>query len=182
MLSGNRRWILAGAALAVAATTLTWVLLTSNKPHPTATPPAGQTDIFEVCVFTDAQGVEGDKAAPVWAGVQDAAMVSRIDTSYQKVPGPATVDNARPYLEELLRRHCSLAIAVGPAQVAAVTTDAAKFPHVRFVTVGAETSGGGNGSSPSSNVPNINWSSANDVRLAVRAAVVAAAPPAPTHR
>ena len=92
-------------------------------------------------MLTDGQGLAGAQAAPVWAGLQDASLSTHAKVQYLQASGPDTAANAAPYLASLVQRKCAVVVAVGPAQVGAVATEATKYPGVRFVVVGVAGSG-----------------------------------------
>jgi basic membrane lipoprotein Med (substrate-binding protein (PBP1-ABC) superfamily) len=96
------------------------------------------------CLLTDEKGVTGKDAAPIWSAMQDASVSSLVRVQYLPVNGPQTADNARAYVASLAGGKCGVVIAVGTAQVDAVTATAQTFPAARFVTVG--------GGTPSANV------------------------------
>jgi hypothetical protein len=96
------------------------------------------------CLLTDEKGATGKDAAPIWSAMQDASVSSLVRVQYLPVNGPQTADNARAYVASLAGGKCGVVIAVGTAQVDAVTAIAHTFPAARFVTVG--------GGSPSANV------------------------------
>jgi hypothetical protein len=145
-------WI--GAAVGVVLGALVvWLVWPEKRPEP---PRARPYLDYTACLLTDAQGVAGAAAAPVWAGMQDASLATHAKVQFLQVTGEATVGNALPYLATLVQRRCAVVFAVGPAQVAAVAADAAKHPAVQFVVAG--------GSSPASNVAVIDSSDPGQVR------------------
>jgi len=104
------------------------------------------------CLLTDADGVAGKEAAPVWSAMQvdDPRPTGSGPVDAPQQPGnqPAggaqvgaqrPADAARGYVASLAGRGCGVVIAVGPAQIDAVTATAQAFPAVRFVTVGGGT-------------------------------------------
>jgi len=95
---------------------------------------------YTACLLTDAQGLAGPTASRAWAGLQDASLATHARVQYLPVAGEPTVGNAMPYLASLLQRQCAVVVAVGPAQVAAVDAEAAKYPGIRFATVGGSAS------------------------------------------
>ena len=113
------------------------------------------------------------KAAAAWSGMQESSLATRARVSYLPVSGPATEADAEPYLASLLQRHCDVVLGVGPAQAAAVAADAARFPRVRFITVG--------GSAAAAHVVKIATPSAAYVRAAVSKAVTDAVSQASTQ-
>jgi basic membrane lipoprotein Med (substrate-binding protein (PBP1-ABC) superfamily) len=115
-------------------------------------------------LLTDAQGLTGAQAAPVWAGMQDASLATRAKVSYLPVTGAQTRENAAPFLAGLLQRHCDVVIAVGDAQASAVAAAASEYPKVRFVVVGGEGVHG-------ANVTPVPAAGAGQVRSAVGAVV-----------
>ncbi len=131
----RRFWWAAASAAAAAVAVALW--LTWPSPGlPGGAAPTRQYLNFSACLLTDARGVAAGPAAAAWSGMQDASLATRARVSYLPVAGPATEADALPYLASLLQRHCGVVLAVGQAQAAAVAADAARFPRVRFITVG----------------------------------------------
>jgi hypothetical protein len=97
--------------------------------------------------------------------------------SFLPIVGPQTEANAAPYLGTLIARHCNVNVAVGPAPVAVVSAEAAKYPTVPMVVIAA-----GSSTSPSPRtVPgpvvserpkNLTTVDSADARAGVKAAVV----------
>jgi hypothetical protein len=141
-----------------------WVLWPASPPAP---PRARLYSDFSACLLTDERGLAGVQAAPVWAGMQQASSATRAKVSYLAVTGPAAKENVAPFLAGLVQRRCDVIVAVGPAEVSAVTVSAPDFPHVRFVVVGGDAHTG--------NVTGIAFDTPDDVRAAVRASVTSAA-------
>jgi basic membrane lipoprotein Med (substrate-binding protein (PBP1-ABC) superfamily) len=163
LLSVARRWWLGGALGALLVTAvLVWALGPSSEPQPRAR----QYLAFTACLLTGADDIAGADAAPVWAGMQDASAQTRAKVEYLSVSGPATKENAGPFLASLVSRHCDVVLVVGSAQVAAAGDIASTTPAVRFVVVGGDLGG--------RNVTRIDRSSPEKVRTAVRDAVVSA--------
>lgn len=96
------------------------------------------------CMLTGADGVTNSVAAAAWAGMQGASSSSRAMVSYLPVPGPASKASAVPYVASLVQRQCTVIVAVGQAQVAAATSQAARYGHVHFIVItqGAGVPGG----------------------------------------
>lgn len=132
-----------------------WLLRPGAKPAPRAR----QYSAFTVCLLTDARGIAGDAASPVWAGMQDASLATHAKVSFLAVPGPDTVANARPYLVGLVQKKCQVIVAVGPAEVGAVRLVAVGYPQVRFAVVDQGAA--------SANVIVVNAASSDEVRAAV---------------
>lgn len=129
----NIKFQIAAVIVAIAVISATiWALLPSGPQ-----PRARQYLAFKACLLTDSQGVTGATAAPVWQQMEKSSVATLARVQYLPVMGPATVGNALPYLASLTQRHCDLIVAAGPLPVAAVTTDAARYPHTHFVVVGA---------------------------------------------
>lgn len=93
-------------------------------------------DPVNACLLTDSEGVAGSRAAPVWAGMQDASLKTLRKVSYLAVSGPDTQANAASFVNTLVRRKCDLVLAVGESQVAAAEAQAKAYPAQRFVVVG----------------------------------------------
>jgi basic membrane lipoprotein Med (substrate-binding protein (PBP1-ABC) superfamily) len=113
-------------------------VLTATASGSRATPPvrARQYLAFTACLLTDSRGVAGSPAAQVWAGMQDASLTTHAKAEYLPVYG-STAAAAQPYLASLIQRRCGMVLAVGAAQVTAVTVDAGRYPQVRFVAISA---------------------------------------------
>jgi basic membrane lipoprotein Med (substrate-binding protein (PBP1-ABC) superfamily) len=141
-----------------------WVLWPSAGPAPQ--PRARQYLAFTACLLTDGRGIAGQRAAPAWAGMQDASLATRVKVQFLPAAGAATAADASAYLASLVQRHCDLIVAVGEAPVAAVAADAAKYPDARFIAVG------GVASAP--NVTAVGAASGSQVRERVAALVRAA--------
>ncbi len=134
----RRWWVWAGAAVVVLGALVAWLVW----PAPPEPPPRARQYLeFTACLLTDAQGLAGPVAAPVWAGMQDASLATHAKVQYLTVSGDATVGNALPYLSSLVQRRCAVVLVVGPAQVEAVRVDASRYPQVRFVVVGGSGTG-----------------------------------------
>jgi basic membrane lipoprotein Med (substrate-binding protein (PBP1-ABC) superfamily) len=162
----RNRWLAVGAAgLVVVVAVATW-LLWPSAPQPRAR----QYLAFNACLLTDAQGLAGAAAKPVWAGMQAASLKTRAKVEYVPVYGEATAANATPYLNGLIQRHCDLILAAGPAQVAAVHEAAGKYRSVHFVVVDG-------GSGYPSNVSRVTATAPTEVRDRVAAMVTAAVKP-----
>jgi basic membrane lipoprotein Med (substrate-binding protein (PBP1-ABC) superfamily) len=153
-----QRWRLVAALVAVLVVGVAVLAWTWWPSQPA--PRARQYVDVDACMLTDAQGLAGAAARPVWDGMQDASGTTHARVFYLAVPGPATKENALPYLTSLVQRRCVVIFAVGPAQVAAADADAAMFPKVRFAMVGGQAQG--------ANVTHIDASSPDGVRAAVR--------------
>jgi len=122
-------------------------------------------------MLTGADGVSGPVAAAAWAGMQGASGASKAMVSYLPVPGQATKATAVPYLASLVQRQCSVIVAVGPAQVAAATAQAARYRRVRFIVI---SPGQGQVGPAASGVVQIASGPTAQVHQAVQAAVSAA--------
>lgn len=125
-----RVWVAAGLLVVVV---VVLVVVVAGRGE---TPRARQYRDVTACLLTDARGVAGAEAAPVWAGMQEASLTTRAKVQFLEVDGPETVDNARTYLGSLVLSRCDVVVAVGAAQVGAVAIDAPAYPEVQFVAVG----------------------------------------------
>lgn len=146
-MAGSRRWMRdarvwvgAGGFLAVAVLVVVMVVWWSGSAE--EEPRARQYHDVTACLLTDSRGVVGDEAASVWAGMQEASLSTLTKVQFLEVDGPETVENARSYLGSLVLGGCDLVVAVGQAQVGAVSADAAAYPDLRFVVVGGGAAGG----------------------------------------
>lgn len=115
------------------------------------------------CMLTGADGLSGPVAAAAWAGMQGASSSSKAMVSYLPVPGPASKAAAVPYVASLVQRQCTVIVAVGQAQVAAATSQAARYRRVRFIVITPGRAGPG--------VVRIPSAPAAQVQAAVQAAV-----------
>ena len=161
------RWpVLVGAVVVVGL--VIYLVWQSGRQLP---PPRARvyTD-FSACLLTDANGVSSAAAAPVWAGMQAASLKTSGKVSYLAVSGPDTPANAVPYVNTLVQRRCNLVLAVGPAEVAAVRTQAPTFSAVRFVVVEP-----GTGAGSSANVSTVEQSSDSSVSSSIEELVTRAA-------
>lgn len=165
----RRYWWAATAG--VAAVGIVLGVLVTRPSHPAARtlPPtrARAYTAFDACLLTDADGVAGAQAAPVWSGMQAASLSTAGKVSYLAVTGEDTAANAVPYVNTLVQRKCDLVLAVGAAEVAAARRQAAVFPHVAFVVVDAGSSAG--------NVTAVPPGKGSDVSAAVKDLVTTAA-------
>lgn len=153
------------AGLCVVATAVTVLAWPSNPAVPGAAR-VKQYANTRACLLTTSAGVSDPLAGAVWAGMQGASGATRAMVSYLPVPANATKSAALPYVASLVQRQCGVIVAVGPAQVAAATTEAARFHQVRFIVV--------SGDSASPNVVRISPAPSAQVHSAVQAAVSAA--------
>jgi basic membrane lipoprotein Med (substrate-binding protein (PBP1-ABC) superfamily) len=166
----HRGRLIAAAATAcvIAAGLLIWMLWPARPAIPGADRVRQYTNA-RACLLTGATGVADPVAAAAWAGLQGASADSRAMVSYLPVPSPATKATAVPYLASLVQRQCGVIVAVGPAQVAAATSQAPRYRQVHFIVIAQ-----GQGGPPASAVVRIAPAPAAEVHSAVQAAVSAA--------
>ena len=137
MKLGNHRGGLIATASAICIVVVGLVVWLAWPSAPTA-PGADRVRHYtnvRACMLTGADGLSGPIAAAAWAGLQGASSSSKAMVSYLPVPGPASKTAAVPYLASLVQRQCTVIVAVGPAQVAAATSQAAKYGHVHFIVI-----------------------------------------------
>jgi basic membrane lipoprotein Med (substrate-binding protein (PBP1-ABC) superfamily) len=158
----------AAAAFVIAGGLLTWQFWPSAQRIPGAERVRQYTNV-RACMLTGADGVADSVAAAAWAGMQGASASSRAMVSYLPVTGPGGKATALPYLASLVQRQCGVIVAVGPAQVAAATSQAARYRQVHFIVVTQGQPG-----PPTSGVVRIAAAPAAQVHSAVQAAVSAA--------
>lgn len=127
----RRAWIWSTAAVVVIAGLVTWWLWPAGKPAPRAR----QYLDYTSCLLTDASGLQGPDAAPVWAGMQQASLTTHAKVQYLPVTGAQTVDNATPVLNSLALRHCAQVFAVGAAPAGAARKAAPTLHGVTFVVL-----------------------------------------------
>jgi basic membrane lipoprotein Med (substrate-binding protein (PBP1-ABC) superfamily) len=93
---------------------------------------ARQYSDFQACLLTGERGLADPAAAPLWAGMEQASLVTHARVSYLAVAGPQTAANALPVLGSLLVQHCGLVLAAGQAEREAVAERAREYPSVKF--------------------------------------------------
>ncbi len=124
----------AAAVCGVAVALLVWSFWPSAPQAPGADRVRQYANV-RACMLTGPDGVTNSVAAAAWAGMQGASSSSRAMVSYLPVPGPASKAAALPYLASLVQRQCTVIVAVGQAQVAAATSQAARYGHVHFIVI-----------------------------------------------
>jgi basic membrane lipoprotein Med (substrate-binding protein (PBP1-ABC) superfamily) len=112
---------------------IVWVVLASTGPKPRVR----EYLAFKACLLTDAQGVTGKQAAPVWAGMERASLKTRAKIQYLPAFGPSTTANTQPYLRTLTQQRCNIIVAVGAGPVTAAIAESPKNPRTKFVIVAA---------------------------------------------
>lgn len=141
----RRRWVwLVAGCTALACLSLTWALwpASGRSQRYTPDPRSRRFSSFTVCVLTGSDGLAGVQAAQVWAGVEDGSHATSAQASYLPVPAPDGESTAEVYVNTLVSRSCSLVVATGASQVAAVRSRAAAYAAQRFVVVGSGSSAG----------------------------------------
>jgi basic membrane lipoprotein Med (substrate-binding protein (PBP1-ABC) superfamily) len=135
LITRHRWWLVGGGCLIVAVVLLVilWPSTTTRALPPTR---ARHYTAFQACLLTDGQGLADPNVQAVWSGMQDASLATHAKVSYLAVAGPQTEGNAEPYANTLVQRQCSLIIAVGQSQVAAVESVARTHPRSRFAVAG----------------------------------------------
>jgi hypothetical protein len=69
--------------------------------------------------------------------MEDVSVTGKVRASYLEVPDPVTPGSALSHLNSLIVQKCTLIIAVGGPERAAVLSEARQFPSVRFLVLGA---------------------------------------------
>lgn len=136
-LSRRARVLALGGTAVVAAGCLAAGLVLGQAPAPRAR----QYLAFTACLLTDAHGLAGPVAGPVWAGMQQASLATHAKVEYLPVTSGSTAAAAAPVLASLVARQCKVVVAAGQAQVAAVAASARRYPSVRFAVVGGRVAG-----------------------------------------
>jgi basic membrane lipoprotein Med (substrate-binding protein (PBP1-ABC) superfamily) len=126
------RFAVAVAAVVAAATVAVWALIATSGPEPRAR----HYLAFKACLLTDAQGVAGKEAAPVWSGMEKASVKTHAKVQSLPAFGPPTTANTQPYLRTLISQSCDVIVAVGAGPVASVVTEAPAHPKTHFILVG----------------------------------------------
>ncbi|WP_410814557.1 hypothetical protein [Micromonospora sp. 067-2] len=125
------------AAGLVAVAVLVWALWPDGEPEPRQREYRAET----ACLLTGAKGVTAPEARPVWAGMQEASLTTRVKVQFLEVDGPQTGENAETFLASLVQSRCGVILAVGEAPVQAVLPTAARYPSATFVAFGATSPG-----------------------------------------
>jgi basic membrane lipoprotein Med (substrate-binding protein (PBP1-ABC) superfamily) len=159
----TRWWIVAAAAVSIVVLGgVAWWLRPVRQPADE--PLARQYRDFTACLLTDDRGISGPEAAPMWAGIQDAALTERVRSQYLTVAGPQTAENAATFLASLAQGQCDLVFAAGSAPAEAVRRGAQTFPRIRFLVV-----------HPGTTAPNVSEVDSADVRGSANRLVATAA-------
>jgi hypothetical protein len=111
---------------------LVWALVSTSGPKPRTR----QYLAFKACLLTDAEGVAGKQAAPVWAGMEKASLKTRAKVQNLPAFGPPTTANTQPYLRTLMSQGCNVIVAVGVGPVTAVAAEAPAHPKTQFIVAG----------------------------------------------
>lgn len=131
----GRRLVAAAVAVAVAAAVAIWAVIATSGPKPRVR----HYLAFKACLLTDAQGVAGKQAAPVWAGMEEASLKTHAKVQNLPAFGPPTTANTQPYLRTLISQGCNVIVAVGTGPVASVIPEAQARPKTQFIVVGKAT-------------------------------------------
>lgn len=105
------------------------------------TPRAREYRDYDMCLLTGPDGVAGEPAATVWAGLNEVSLQTSVRRSFQSVKGEQSVERAKEFAATLVQQGCGIIVAVGEHQVAAVAEVAGSHPSVQFVTVGGTATG-----------------------------------------
>lgn len=162
------RWLLAGGVAGVVVLAVLLGLLPGSGGSSIPPPRARVYTAASACLLTGPAGLTDRQVAPVWAGMEDASLVTRAKVSYLAAQGPATVGNVTPYLGSLELRRCTVILAVGKPETAVVTVGAAAFPGVRFVVVGSGSARANVTAVPSGSPAGVRSSVAGLVEVATR--------------
>jgi hypothetical protein len=161
----RRHWWYGGGAVLVTGVIVGVVAWPSPKVAPHDPPTRSRVyNAFTICLLTGPQGVAGGDAAPLWAGVREAANGADDQSQYlAAVASPETVGSVTPFANTLIQQRCGLVIAVGAVEVSTLESLAPGNPGTRFMVVG--------GGSASANMQVVADSSMASVAAAVEAAV-----------
>jgi hypothetical protein len=121
-----------GVAVVLVAALVTWLVWPSTP----AEPRARQYRDATACLLTDARGVTGPGAAPVWAGLQAASLRTHGQVRYLAVTGDQTPANAQTFAGTLLLGRCSVIVAAPGIADTAVRAIAGQYASQPFVVVG----------------------------------------------
>jgi basic membrane lipoprotein Med (substrate-binding protein (PBP1-ABC) superfamily) len=135
--------LVTGAAVLVAAAVAV-TLVVVLTPHGRQLPPSRAREYrdLDACLLTGPTGIDEQRTAAVWSGMQDASQATQARVSYVPVTGPETAANAGPFAQTLIQRRCQVIVAVGDVEVGAVASVAREHGDIRFVLVGGGTGGG----------------------------------------
>ncbi|WP_203842282.1 hypothetical protein [Winogradskya humida] len=140
-LSRRQGMVLGGglAGLLVIAL-LVWALW----PEPEAEPRPREYTDATACLLTDADGVAGAGAAPVWAGMQQASRETSGQVRYLAVGGEQTVENARTFVGTLILGRCTVIVAAPGIADGAVRAVAGDHLNQQFMVVDGDAPEGPN--------------------------------------
>lgn len=133
----TKRWLAAGSAGLALAGLIAGLVVAFAGGNPAPAQGSGRTyTSFQACLLTGERGLADPAAASLWAGMQKASLATHAKASYLAVRGPQTSDNAMPFLQALLVRHCGLVLAAGQPERDAVAAQARKYQSVKFAVIG----------------------------------------------
>ena len=153
----------AGSLLLLLGTT--WLLWPDDAPPPP--PRERQYKATTACLLTDDQGLNGDTAKAVWAGMQEASVETLVKVQHLAITGPQTPANGVTYYNTLGVQKCSIIIAADPIPVAAMIDGLPSFPNIRHFAVNGDTKGNA--------VTVVDATSPQTIKAGARAAVSSAA-------
>ncbi|MBY8876849.1 BMP family ABC transporter substrate-binding protein [Actinacidiphila acidipaludis] len=148
-IRAHRRLLLmvgGGVAAAAAVTAIVVAVVGPGGSGRRQLPPA-RARVYtaqQACLLTGERGIADPAAAPVWAGMQEASASTHAKVTYLAMAGEQTPAAAGPYLSTLAARQCTVVLTVGAAPDGAAAGAGARFPHTRFVVVGASAGGPSN--------------------------------------
>ena len=130
------RGVLSGAGVAVMAALLAACSAGAGSPGSVPSRARAYANV-DACLLTGPHGISDPATAQAWAGMEDVSVTGKVRASYLEVTAPETTGTALTHLNSLILQKCTLIIAVGGPERAAVLADAGRFPAVHFVVIGA---------------------------------------------
>lgn len=90
---------------------------------------------YNVCLLTDAHGIQASPASTAWAALQTVSLRTDVRVASIPVMGEQTAARARQFVASAVAQQCGVIVAVGDAQTAAVASERSRYPQVKFVVL-----------------------------------------------
>jgi hypothetical protein len=135
---GRAEWLAAIGAGAALLTLIGWLAW----PDADEPPRARQYRDVTACLLTGADGLQGEQAGAVWAGMQEESARTRVRVQYLAAADAVSVEDTMPYVVSLAQGGCRIVVVAGGLPGDAVYRAAGRFPEVRFVVIGGSAAQG----------------------------------------
>lgn len=121
--------IAAFALLLVVAAWVAW------EPTPPEAPRARLFRDYNVCLLTDARGIQSGPASTAWDGLQKVSQRTDVRVAPIAVLGEQTTARAQQFVASAVAQQCGVIVAVGDAPTAAAAAERSRYPQVKFVVL-----------------------------------------------